>query len=659
MSLKLTLEEKEFVDLLSEVGKTRNTGCSVETYRQKIEEMQGYTIFNWEVVEDIITHDGDPLCVISCAGSGKTTVLLNRLCYKLLNKKIDPSKTLVISFLKSDAEKLKAQFGEMCRSMGIESALYNAIRFGTVHSVFLEMLRYIGVDWKIINESERMKLIRSSAKGVIILKSQEEVLELSSLFTLFNNSLLPIHEIINRATIRIEANPMDIVEVYNKFTELKTNQKVMDFDDIQTYLYKGILQNKSLVKYISKLYTAIYVDECQDLSSIQYEILKAYFSGEGKDLFVIGDDDQAIYSWRGGNIDIITRLLQADFGFIYKKLEYNYRSKSNIVDFVKSSIVKNRVRFEKNLKAYAEGGEVKVLRSKENSYLDMAIALENEINKFTLKEINNTAILVRENKQALPLMLVLLKNKIDFIVTNDVMGLSADKAFSSVMDLIKMCANNKTLNECSGVLKSILGWKSNKILTVAEKLLDLDRQDVVLYAHQLLPFYDIAKEYRESKDFEKLVFEACTEFGTLVYSYNKTYGERVLYVSNCIDYIRQHFVEGNFSLHTLNYAISVVDEDIILRRNQKIGVTISTVHGAKGKGWDTVVVFPDVKGAFPPDAMCQVGIYEEERRLHYVACTRAKRRLIILTSKGNEGEFLKECDNAFTEVITDAQEMYV
>lgn len=652
MSFKLSLEEKEFIDLLSEVGNNKNTCCSIDTFKQKIENNQGYSIFNWDVVEDIITHMNKPLCVISCAGSGKTTVLLYRLCYRLLNKQIDPSKTLVISFLKSDADKLKAQFSDMCRDMGIESALYNAIRFGTLHSVFLEMLRFTGVNWKIITESDRSKLIRTAAKGITILKSQEEVTELSSLFTLFNNSLLPVHEVINSTTIKLDVTPMDIINIFTKFTELKSSQQVMDFDDIQTYLYKGVMQNKSLVKYISRLYNAIYLDECQDLSSIQYEILKAYFQGEDKDLFAIGDDDQAIYSWRGGNIDIITRYLQADFGFVFKKLEYNYRCKSNIVDFVKNSIVKNRVRFEKNLKAYNDGGIVKVLYSKDRSYLDMAMCLEDEISKYTLKEINNTAILVRENKQALPLMLVLLKNKIDFIVTNDVMGLKADKAFNSVMDLIKMCANNRTLAECGGILKSILGWKSNKIQTVAEKILDLDRSDVELLAPALLPFYNIAVEYKNSKDFDKLVYDACTSFGTLIYSYNKAYGERIFYVANCIDFIKENFVEGNFALHTLNCAVNEVDEEIILRRNQKIGVTISTVHGSKGKGWSTVVVFPDVTGSFPPDSMCPVGIYEEERRLHYVACTRAKDRLIILTALNNEGDYLKECDNSFAEHIT-------
>ena len=86
------------------------------------------------------------------------------------------------------------------------------------------------------------------------------------------------------------------------------------------------------------------------MSTIQYEILKAYFKGEDKDLFVIGDDDQAIYSWRGGNIDIITNRMISDFGFTVKKLEHNYRSKSNIVNFVKVSIVNNSVRYRKRFK---------------------------------------------------------------------------------------------------------------------------------------------------------------------------------------------------------------------------------------------------------------------------------------------------------------------
>ena len=86
--------------------------------------------------------------------------------------------------------------------MGIDSALYNSIRFGTVHSVFLEMIRHAGINWRIINEGERCRFIRTASRGYAVLKAQEEVMELSSLFTLVDNSLLPINDIINGSTIK-------------------------------------------------------------------------------------------------------------------------------------------------------------------------------------------------------------------------------------------------------------------------------------------------------------------------------------------------------------------------------------------------------------------------------------------------------------------------
>ena len=654
--VRLTVEEKEFIDLLGDVGRVSvDTSLSIDAFREKIEEQQGYKIFNWETVSDIVTHEGDPLCVISCAGSGKTTVLLYRLCYRLRNGLLDPSKTMVISFLKSDAEKLKKEFAKICYNMGIDSALYNSIRFGTVHSVFLEMIRHAGINWRIINEGERCRLIRTASRGYAVLKAQEEVMELSSLFTLVDNSLLPINDIINGSTIKTDISPQAILGIYTRFKTLKHQEGVLDFDDIQTYLYEGITKNKGLARYVSNLYNSIYIDECQDLSTIQYEILKAYFKGEDKDLFVIGDDDQAIYSWRGGNIDIITNRMISDFGFTVKKLEYNYRSKSNIVNFVKSSIVKNSIRYEKDLKAYSDGGEVRLLYSKENTLLDMAQLLEDELKKFNFKEINNTAVLVRENKQALPVMLMLMKNKIDFIVTNDVMNLRSDKAFSTVLNLIKMCANSRTLTECGGILKSILGWKSNKVQSIAEKLLDLNREDVLLYAEPLLPIYDIAKQYQVDRDFEKMVYDACTSFATTVYMYNRRYGERLFHVSNCIEYMRRNFIIGDFTLFSLDEIVTVIDEEIILHRNQKTGVTISTVHGAKGKGWETVIIFPDVQGSFPPDMTDAVEVYEEERRLHYVACTRARDRLFIVTYNKLEGDYLLECDMNYSNIQKDEE----
>jgi len=650
--VNFTLEEKEFIDLMADVNKENNTKISLKKYREILEKKQGYEIFNWEVISDIIAYKDSPLCVISCAGSGKTTVLLLRLAYKLRNNEINPAKTAVFSFLKSDAEKLRSEFTKLCSKLNINSAMYNAIRFGTVHSVFLEVLRYAGVNWEIISESKRMGLIRSATKGITVLKSQEELVNLSTLFTLFSNSLKPINQVLLENESSLDLLPNEVIAIYERFTDLKSNLKVLDFDDIQTYLYRGLLANENLSKYISKLYTSLYIDECQDLSTIQYEVLKHYFKGDNKDLFAIGDDDQAIYSWRGGDVDIITKKFQEDFGFTVKKLEYNYRCKSNIVNFVKKSIVKNKVRFEKELKAYSTGGKINIISAKSMSLLDMATALEDEINSLSLKEQNNTAILMRINRHAIPIMLVLLKNKISFITSSDLMTLTADKAFCSVLDLIKMCTNSKTLAECGGVLKSILGYRADKIKTIAEKLLDLDENDVRLLAEPLYYFHSLAKQYKVDKDFDALVFNACTQFGSLVYDYNKLYGEAIIYAGNCIDYIRKYFItEDKYNLASLNEAISMINDEMILCKNAKTGVILSTVHSAKGKGWDNVILFADTEKSFPPDSMCAVAIYEEERRLHYVACTRAVENLTIVTADNNMGDFLKECDFSCVEEV--------
>ena len=119
---------------------------------------------------------------------------------------------------------------------------------------------------------------------------------------------------------------------------------------------------------------------------------------------------------------------------------------------------------------------------------------------------------------------------------------------------------------------------------------------MLLYAEPL-PIYDIAKQYQVDRDFEKMVYDACTSFATIVYMYNRRYGERLFHVANCIDYMRRHFIIGDFTLFSLDEIVTVIDEEIILHRNQKTGVTISTVHGAKGKGWETVIIFPDVQGS--------------------------------------------------------------
>ena len=153
--------------------------------------LKGYKFKNFETLLDIIKSEDMRLAVISCAGSGKTVTLLNRLAYQLYEKKINPTKTVVCSFLSLDAARLKRKFATICKKLGIHESVYNCIRFGTIHSVLLEIIRTAGIKWEVIDSGKRRSLIRRCAGKHV--KSTEDIVNLENLFSYVDNAMVDLY----------------------------------------------------------------------------------------------------------------------------------------------------------------------------------------------------------------------------------------------------------------------------------------------------------------------------------------------------------------------------------------------------------------------------------------------------------------------------------
>lgn len=604
---------------------------------------KGYKFKNFETLLDIIKSEDMRLAVISCAGSGKTVTLLNRLAYQLYEKKINPTKTVVCSFLSLDAARLKRKFATICKKLGIHESVYNCIRFGTIHSVLLEIIRTAGIKWEVIDSGKRRSLIRRCAGKHV--KSTEDIVNLENLFSYVDNAMVDLYTytISHIDSLDLDISPEDILVIYDRFKQSKKEAQVLDFDDMQTLVLNGFKNSEGLANYCNSLYDNFYIDEFQDISTIQYEILKYFWKGDNKQTFVIGDDDQSIYSWRGGDVNIFTKRIKEDFNFVFKHLSTNYRCGSNIVDFAKSSILLNKNRFEKEIKADSDHmGSVSILKLPTMSDMDLADK--------TLKYLDNNGgigedagLLVRETKHAIPIAVLFAIKGVPMILGNDMMTLKNNKIMTNILNLIRMTRGTKALSECTPVLRTIMGYKVRELGYVCEKLSDLNGDDIKFSVPKLLPYYLICEEYMKSDgvndSVKTFLQQLAFQYGADVSMYNPKIGSMILSFFDVILYIFDNYVDSTEkSLQHLFFAIDEIEDILLMSRNGKVGIEIKTVHSAKGRGWDTVVIFNDSDGYFPARDDSDI---EEERRLHYVAITRAKERLYIATK--TYGQFLNEC----------------
>ena len=300
-----------------------------------LSDIQGYG-FDLTELGSVLTTRGYQL-IVSCAGSGKTTGLIFKIIYDLktgrATKLIDvnsnlirvPEKIWVATFLKTGAEELASSFRRWeyklhCADMS------SAIQFSTLHAEFKRALNQLGVKTDIISDSDNEKLLRSvinnygvkNSKGGKL--SNEELSDLSGALT-YTRNRLDASRYVTLVYNDLRLTQTIIDSILFDWRAARAMEGKVDFEDLQEYLYQKCCVEKDtrIIDFISNRYSYIYIDEFQDTSQIQYEVLKVY-ARSCKQLVVIGDDDQTIYSWRGSDNSIITTEFMKDYNPVRSNL---------------------------------------------------------------------------------------------------------------------------------------------------------------------------------------------------------------------------------------------------------------------------------------------------------------------------------------------------
>ncbi len=605
-----------------------------------------------------VLHTEGPLMVIAGAGSGKTRVLTYKIIH-LLKKGVSPFNILALTFTNKAAKEMKERISKLTNDNQAKS-----IWMGTFHSVFARILRseseLIGYppNFTIYDSYDSEKLISNIIKEMNLNKDFYKAKGIKNRVSSLKNSFITPKNYFNQPEL-IEsdklANRIQFGEIYRNYVNRCFKSAVMDFDDL--LLKTNQLLNSSpetLIKY-QKIFKYILVDEYQDTNYSQYLIIKS-LADRHQNLCVVGDDSQSIYSFRGANIDNILNFKKNYPECTTYKLEQNYRSSKNIVEGANSLIKKNKFKIDKNIWTLNDSGSKIILNRSQNDNDEGRFVASNIFEEKNNHQLNNGsfAVLYRTNAQSRSIEDALRKINIDYQVFG---GLSfyQRKEIKDVTAYLRLVVNSNDEES----FRRIVNFPPRGIgLKTLEKLLIIsERENISMY-----DTINIIDKY--PKLFNKGVMGRITDFRNLIESLkieSKTKNAdyvltNVINGSGIIDFYRNEgSVESINRIENIEELRSGINDFILEQKELADGdtsitrylqdislysetdksfssdrVSLMTIHMAKGLEFNVVYVVGIEENLFPSilSLNCSEDL-EEERRLFYVAMTRAKDKLIL------------------------------
>ena len=634
-----------------------------------------------------VLHKNGPLIVIAGAGSGKTRVLTYRIVH-LINEGVDPFNILALTFTNKAAKEMKKRI-----SQSVGDSIAKNIWMGTFHSVFARILRseasFIGypTSFTIYDTQDSERLVSNIIKELKLNKDNYKAKQIRNrISSLKNNFISPekyysVPDLVEQDKI---SKREEFVTIYKRYNDRCFKASAMDFDDL--LLKTNELLNKFpeiLSKYQDK-FRYIMVDEYQDTNYSQYLIIKS-LSDRYENLCVVGDDSQSIYSFRGANIDNILNFKKHYPNCSTYKLEQNYRSSNNIVQCANSLIKKNQFKLDKTIWTSNEDGD-KILVNKSQTDSDegrfIASSIFQEKNNEYLDN-SSFAVLYRTNAQSRSIEDALRKINIEYQVFG---GLSfyQRKEIKDVLAYLRLTQNQNDEES----FRRIINFPPRGIgqTTIDKLTLISEKENLSLFdSISKIKNYDIkinSPTIDKLENFQNLILSLKVfsnnnnALDTATHILNKSFiinyykDEGSLESFNRIENIEElinginDFMLGQNELYESDKSLSKYLEDVALysetdKNIESNKVSLMTIHMAKGLEFPIVYVVGLEENLFP--SIMSINSreeIEEERRLFYVAMTRAEKKLILSYCNqrfkwGNivESEpsrFLSEIDNKFT-----------
>lgn len=589
-----------------------------------------------------VKHIDGPMLILAGAGSGKTKTLTSRLAYLIGEVGIDPANTLTLTFTNKAAGEMRERALKLLNNKEVYPPL-----LCTFHKFGLLFLKFhiekIGRknNFVIIDTDDKKRILRNIAKE---LKFDISASLVASEISKYKNSLLAPSVIIDKAQI---PEYQKIAQIYKEYQKNIEDNNLVDFDDLLKLTYEILIQEDELRRETSKKYAYIMVDEYQDTNELQFKLLELLAS-EHNNLCVVGDDDQSIYGWRGANIRNILEFASIFANTKTVKLETNYRSKKEILDAANLLIEHNSSRLGKKLISHkGEGGSIKIIHSIDEGNEAKSIAVE--IKSLIEKGVNakDIAVLYRINALSRSLEEGFTKERLSYKLIGGIRFYER----SEIKDIISYLRILTNLNDDFSLVRIINKPKRGIGKTSIDKLQNLSIKNncsiFSLYKnHRDLISQELGKKADSSMGelFENLIslqdeikdgklgdlldiLENKIKLKAYYQSLPDGY-ERVLNIDEFYGFFQESILlNPDLQLEELLNDISLQsDQDSIIND----AISIMSIHAAKGLEFEYVYVIGLEEEFFPLlGDDCNI---EEERRLGYVAITRAKSHLSLCYS---------------------------
>ena len=635
------------------------------------------------------THKNGPIMVIAGAGSGKTRVLTYRIAY-LMERGVDPFSILSLTFTNKAAREMKSRISQIVG----ESKSKN-LWMGTFHSIFARILRseseLLGYssNFTIYDTQDSDRLLATIIKELKLDKDLYKYKNIRSRISSLKNNLVTVKAYLSNPELVQQDNesrrPM-FGKVYQTYVNRCFKASAMDFDDLLLKTNELLNRFPEVLAKYQERFKYIHVDEYQDTNHSQYLIVKA-LADKYENLCVVGDDAQSIYGFRGANIENILSFQKDYSNSTIYRLEQNYRSTKNIVNAANSVINYNINKLEKEVWTDNESGEKieinqSITDSEEGRFVSSSI-FENK-NKCQLDN-DSFAVLYRTNAQSRSIEDALRRKNISYQVYG---GLSfyQRKEIKDILaylrvivnpndeESIKRIINYPTRGIGQTTMDKLLIYANDKNISLFETLKNLSSDEIKINSgikNKLNQFFLLIKSFQllnESLNAFEIAEEVLKRIGIINVLKLDGTPESISRIENIEELINgiKDFIEGEKEVVDSKATLSDFLEDVALAseldkniNDYQKKVSLMTIHLAKGLEFNHVYIVGLEEDLFP-SAMSSTtrADLEEERRLFYVALTRAKKKVTITYAKTryrwgklNDCEpsrFIKEIDKTYT-----------
>lgn len=588
-----------------------------------------------------------PICVISCPGSGKTTVTVIRLANLMVKGGVSPQQILALTFSKASAKDMNDRFKSLFPSLA------NHVKFATIHSFAFHIIRHFeqisGTRYEFIDTPNQMTHSKRQLLASIYLEKSERYLSddeyetITGQISLLKNLMIEPHQ--TKEIKKYVENEVELfIQVYKAYEQKKEANFFLDYDDLLTTAYQILIHQDELRTFYQQRYTHIQIDEAQDTSKIQYELIKLVATPRNN-LFLVGDDDQSIYAFRGAYPKQLLDFKQTfkDAQIIY--LTENFRSSQNIVEMSSTFISHNHDRYPKEIKTPNPPSSVPVLHHFQTEKEQFTYLMEQ---LKAIDDLNEVAILYRQNVSAISLIEMLERHQLPFKLQEGKLTFFTHPIVKDVVAFFHLTLNPRDAEAFKRIAKILYLSASVIQQTLAQSespYLDyLTRQVAFKTAFQRDKIRQFKLNLPKLKDLppkrgihfilDTLDYESyLTKRGFIKDEKERVYTQG-LAVIETLKSIASETGDIHEFLNRLSHLYQLSHQS---SQQMMPAINLLTFHASKGLEFNTVFLVDCMDGITPSSSALNQHLlheeeeFEEERRLFYVAMTRARHQLQILS----------------------------